>query len=188
MWRYGPAQARPRRRFADAPPRPQLALRRRPVTAGAAHAAPAEVARAYAAPDSPIAVAVAVPPGYGTVYVSGATAGDQRSLGAQGQRRGLRLDRGAGRGGAQARPGGAAGPGPGPWATSSRCGSIWSAIRPTDGQMDFNGMVRGLPPALRHRRTSPIARSRTSVQVAALVAAGPAGRDRDHRRPSRPRN
>lgn len=45
------------------------------VTAGAAHAAPAEVARAYAAPNSPIAVAVTVPPGYGTVYVSGATAG-----------------------------------------------------------------------------------------------------------------
>jgi enamine deaminase RidA (YjgF/YER057c/UK114 family) len=45
------------------------------IGAGAVHAAPDEVARAYAAPDSPIAVAVTVPAGYGAVYVSGTTAG-----------------------------------------------------------------------------------------------------------------
>jgi enamine deaminase RidA (YjgF/YER057c/UK114 family) len=43
--------------------------------AGAAQAAAPEVFRAYAAPDSPIASAVATPPGYITVYVSGMTAG-----------------------------------------------------------------------------------------------------------------
>jgi enamine deaminase RidA (YjgF/YER057c/UK114 family) len=45
------------------------------LAAGAAQAAPGEVSRAYAAPDLPIAVAVTVPPGYSTVYVSGTTAG-----------------------------------------------------------------------------------------------------------------
>ena len=43
--------------------------------AGAAQAAGQGVFRAYAAPDSPIAVAVTVPPDYVTVYVSGMTAG-----------------------------------------------------------------------------------------------------------------
>ena len=43
--------------------------------AGFAQAAPAEVYRAYAAPDSPIAAAIVVPPGYETVYISGMTAG-----------------------------------------------------------------------------------------------------------------
>jgi enamine deaminase RidA (YjgF/YER057c/UK114 family) len=45
------------------------------LSAGAAQAAPSDVARAYAAPDSPIAVAVTIPAGYSTVYVSGTTAG-----------------------------------------------------------------------------------------------------------------
>jgi enamine deaminase RidA (YjgF/YER057c/UK114 family) len=43
--------------------------------AGAAQAAPEPVVRNYAAPDSPIAASVVVPPGYATVYVSGMTAG-----------------------------------------------------------------------------------------------------------------
>jgi enamine deaminase RidA (YjgF/YER057c/UK114 family) len=43
--------------------------------AGAARAAPEPVARNYAAPDSPIAASVIVPPGYSTVYISGMTAG-----------------------------------------------------------------------------------------------------------------
>jgi enamine deaminase RidA (YjgF/YER057c/UK114 family) len=45
------------------------------LSAGAARAAASDVFRAYAAPDSPIAVSVAVPPDYITVYVSGTTAG-----------------------------------------------------------------------------------------------------------------
>jgi enamine deaminase RidA (YjgF/YER057c/UK114 family) len=43
--------------------------------AGAAGAGPDPIVRGYAAPDSPIAAAVVVPPGYATVYVSGMTAG-----------------------------------------------------------------------------------------------------------------
>jgi len=45
------------------------------VGVGVAQAAPQGVFRAYAAPDSPIAVSVSVPPDYVTVYVSGMTAG-----------------------------------------------------------------------------------------------------------------
>jgi enamine deaminase RidA (YjgF/YER057c/UK114 family) len=42
---------------------------------GAARAQPAPVQRAYATPDAPIAVAITVPAGYSTVYLSGMTAG-----------------------------------------------------------------------------------------------------------------
>jgi enamine deaminase RidA (YjgF/YER057c/UK114 family) len=40
-----------------------------------ARAEPPPVMRGYAAPDSPIAASVVVPPGYSTVYLSGMTAG-----------------------------------------------------------------------------------------------------------------
>ena len=45
------------------------------IGAGVAQSASAEVYRGYASPDSPIAAAIVVPPGYGTVCISGMTAG-----------------------------------------------------------------------------------------------------------------
>jgi enamine deaminase RidA (YjgF/YER057c/UK114 family) len=45
------------------------------LAAGTANAQSASVVRAYASPDSPIAVATLVPPGYSTIYLSGMTAG-----------------------------------------------------------------------------------------------------------------
>jgi enamine deaminase RidA (YjgF/YER057c/UK114 family) len=52
---------------------PAFVLAASMLAAGAARAEP--VTRAYAAPDAPIAVATAVPPGYTTIYLSGMTAG-----------------------------------------------------------------------------------------------------------------
>ncbi len=138
--------------------------------AGAVRAAPLDVTRAYAAPEAPIAVAVTVPPGYGTVYISGTTAGvsdpsaPRGSIAAYGStavqtESALRRIQGALQ------------------AQGLDLGDIVSmrvylvGDPANGGQMDFKGMMAAYS---RHfgAPEQPNRPSRTTVQVAGLVAPG----------------
>ncbi len=140
------------------------------LAAGAAQAAPAPIDRGYSAPDAPIAVAVTVPSGYSTVYVSGMTAGVSDP---------------------SAPKGSVAAYGSTAVQTESALKRIQAALKAqgldfgdvvsmrvylvgdpgNGGQMDFKGMMSaysqhfGTP-------TQPNRPSRTTVQVANLVAPG----------------